>query len=419
MNTIGIRTGKGAPAAALGFLLFFTLPLFCGALEELSLRAKSGTLWVETDGAAWYWYSGLSYRPFRQLHLEAAAGGLRSSLPWVKTDLSLFRFKTAADFERFGVHVSGALIGSGRFELDIGDARMYNEGGKANLFNFSLPLYLGPFTLSPSFLTGYGYLYEGSLYWFFGKPLVPSLYGYGLAAGYAETHLLEFRYLGVEPEIRSNNGEELFTARLNIFLASYTLKPGPAASKQEEGRRRFEGTAGWLYTEGSAEGALTASNQHYALFPFTFFSVTASLNAHIAYGLVRLLFRPSIFQFDITLGAAHVLWGEAKAGYHFKMKRLFGGSEFDGALDPVELNNTGAAFLLLDGGIVLRNPSRPSRAVSLGIQKALAIPWGYEKFVPDASSGTEPADSPVPAVDPELLRGILLSGLSVYVKISR
>ncbi|MDR2403868.1 MAG: hypothetical protein LBD78_07545 [Spirochaetaceae bacterium] len=419
MNTIGIRTGKGAPALALGFLLFFALSPFCGALEELSLSGKTGSLWVEADGAAWYWYSGLSWRPFDQLHLEAAAGGLKSSLPWVKTDLSLFRFKTDVDFDRFGVHVSGALIGSDRFELDIGDAQMYNEGGKANLFNFSLPLYLGPFVLNPSFLTGYGYLYDGSLYWFFGKPLVPSLYSYGLSAGYAGAHILEFRYLGAEPEIRSNQEEGLFTARLNVFLASYTLNLGPAASKPEEGRRRFEGTAGWLYTEGSAEGALTASNQHYALFPFTFFSVTGSLNAHIAYGLLRLLFRPSIFQFDITLGAAHVLLGEAKADYHFKMKRLFGGSEFDGELDPVELNNTGAAFLLLDGGIILRNPYRPGPfIVTLGIQKALALPWGYEKFISAASPGTDSGGGS-PAMDPELLRSVLLSGLSLYARISR
>jgi hypothetical protein len=418
VDTTGIRTGKRAPAAVLGFLLFFAFPFFGGALEELSFRTKSGALWVEPEGAAWYWYSGLSYRPFRYFHLEAAAGGLNSSLPWAKTELSLFLFKTGVDFNRFGFHVSGALIGSGGFELDIGDVQMYNEGGKANFFNFSLPLYLGPFTLVPSFLTGYGYLYDGSLYWFFGKPLIPSVYGYGLSAGYAETQSLELRSLNTEPEIRSNQGEPLFTANLNIFLVSYTLRIGPHPAKQEDRRRRFEGTAGWLYTGGSAEGALTASNQHYALFPFSFFAATGSLDAHIAFGLIRLLFRPSIFRFDVAVGAAHVLSGEAKGGYHFKMKRLFGGSEFLGELDPVELDNTGLAFLLLEGGIVLQSPYRPaSCGISLGFQKAFAVPWGYEKFIPEASSGTDSTGG-VPAFDPELLRTILLSGLSLYARIS-
>jgi hypothetical protein len=91
----------------------------------------------------------------------------------------------------------------------------------------------------------------------------------------------------------------------------------------ERGRRRFEGTAGWLYTGGSVEGALTALDQDYALFPSNFFSVTGSLNTHIVYSLVRLLFWPSIFRFDITLGAAHIVEGELRADYHFKMKRLF------------------------------------------------------------------------------------------------
>jgi hypothetical protein len=413
----GILTGKGAPAA-LGLLLFFTLPLFCGALEELSLFGRAGNIWVEADGAAWYWLSGFSYRAAPSFYLEAAMGNLDSSLPWAKADLSMFLFKGCADFKWFGLHVYGTLLRAGYSELETGGTQFYNYGGAANFFGVSLPLYLGPFVITPSFLTGSAYPGDGSLYWFFGKPVVPALYGYGLAAGYAETHILELGRLDTEPEILSNEEELLFTARLKIFRASYTLKLGPVAPKPEEGRRRFEGTAGWLYTEGSAQGALTSSNQHYALFPFSFFSVTGSLKAHIAYGLVRLLFRPSFFQFDITLGAAHVLWGEANGGYHFKMKRLFSGSEFQGEVDPVGLSNTGLAFLLFDGGIVLQGPYRPY-TVSLGIQKAFAVPWGYEKFIPGSSSGTDSTDSSSPAIDPELLRTLLLSGLSVYVKISR
>jgi hypothetical protein len=101
------------------------------------------------------------------------------------------------------------------------------------------------------------------------------------------------------------------------------------------------------------------------------------------------------------------------------MKRLFGGSEFAGDVDSIGLNNTGLAFLLLDGALVLRRPFREAPwAVSLGIQKAFAVPWGYEKFIPGASSGTDSPDSS-PAIDPALLRSLFLSGLSVYARISR
>jgi hypothetical protein len=294
----------------------------------------------------------------------------------------------------------------------------YNSGGEAVFFGVSLPVYLGPLTLSPSFSTGSVDLHDGSLYWFFGKPVLPPLYNYGLAAGLAGIHLLELRYLDIRPEIRSNEDDLLFTAALDTFLAMYTLKLGPAGPRMEQERRRFEGTAGWLYTGGSLEGALTASNQDYMVFPFSFFSVNGSLNAHIVYGMVRLFFWPSIFRFDITFGAAHVAKGEINAGYHFRMKRLFGGDEFYGELDPIKLNNTGAAFLLFNGGIVLQGFSRPyPRAMFLGIQKAVAIPWGYKKFIPGDSSETDVADIRS-AFDSELLRSILLSGLSLYIKIS-
>ncbi|MDR2618378.1 MAG: hypothetical protein LBC62_05855 [Treponema sp.] len=427
MEKIGIRTGKGAPAATLGlllFFLFFTLPSFCGALEELSLFGRIGNLWVEAEGSAWYWLSGFSYRPARSFYLEAAGGDLKSSLPWAETDLSMFFLKSGVDFKWFGLHVQWASFRAGYSELELGNVEFYNQGGEAGFFGVSLPLYLGPFMVAPSFLSGSARFNDGSLYWFFGKPLVPRLYGYGLAAGYTGIHRLELRYLGAEPEIRSNDDEGLIATDLNIFLASYALKLGPAASKPEAGRRRFEGRAGLLYAEGSAEGSLTASNQHYVLFPFSFFTVSGSLKAHIAFGLVRLLFQPSFFQFDITFGVFHVLQGEANADYHFKMKRLFGSSEFQGEVDPIGLDNTGLAFLALDGGIVFRRPYRPEPyTLSLGIQKIFALPWGYEKFIPGASSGggdstgTDSPDSPL--LDPEVLRTALLSGLSVYVKISR
>jgi hypothetical protein len=418
VNVPGIRTRKRAPSIALGVLLFFAVPSFCGALEELSLAETSGNLWAEEGGAVWYWFSGLSYRPVRGFHLEAAAGGINSSLPWVKIDMSLFAFRSGVDFDWFGIHLFGNFLTVRRSDLEIGDAQLYNEGGGANLSGVSLPLYFGPFVVTPFFLTGSGYLNDGSLYWFFGKPIVPLMYSYGLTAGYAGTHLLELRYFRVEPEIRSNYGDLLFAAVLSSFLASYTFKFGPPAGRPEGEQRRFEGTAGWLYTGGSAGGALTASNQRYALFPFNFFSITGSLDAHLTYGMVRFLFRPSIFQFDISLGAVHILWGEANAGYQFKMKRLFGGSEFQEELGPVGLSNTGAAFLLLDGGIVLRIPYQPVPfGISLGIRKAFVVPWGYEKYVPGGFSGIDSA-SASPAFDSGLLHSILLSGLSVYARIS-
>jgi hypothetical protein len=412
------RTGRGTLAAALGFLLLCSGSLFC--LEELSLSGTAGSLWVASDGAAWYWLSGLSCRPSPQVYLKASAGALNSSLPWAGAGIPMFFFEGGADFKRIGFHAFWNFFPVQSFELKAGDFEFYNDGGEAVFVGVSLPVYLDPITIVPSFSTGSVYLNDGSLYWFFGKPVLPPLYNYGLAAGFAGAHFLNLRYLDIKPEIRSNEDERLFTAALDVFLASYTLKLGPAGPRKEQGGHRFEGTAGWLYAGGSLEGALTASNQNYMLFPFSFFSATGSLSTHVVYGMARLFFWPSIFRFDITLGAAHIVEGEINAGYHFKMKQLFSGSEFQGELDPLRLNNTGAAFLLFNGGIALQGSSRPyPRAIFLGIQKAFAIPWGYKKFIPGGSSESETDSTGIrSAFDAGLLRSILLSGLSLHVKIS-
>jgi hypothetical protein len=420
MNTAGIHAGRRASAVTLGFFLYLLFPLTCGALEGLSLSGRAGSLWVEQDGAVIYWLSGVSYRPARRFHLEVELGGLFSDLPWAetRTDAPLLFFTGGLDLNRLGFHFSGAYFSHKRFDAELGEVQLYNEGGGGGFLNVSLPVYLGALVVTPSFLSGGGFWSGGSLYWFFGKPVIPSLYGYGVVAEYAGGHTLEFRGLTLEPEIRSNEGESLFAVRLDIFSGSYTVKLGSPALKSETGRRRFEGTFGWLYAGAQAEGALTASNQHYILFPFNFFSVNGSTDAHIGYGLVRFLFQRSIFQFDITLGAANVFWGKAAANYHYKMKKLFGGSEAQEDLNPVKLDNIGAVFLLLDAGMVFRAglPQKQS-TLSFGLQKALAIPWGYERLTP--SSGADSGDrTPAAALDDGLWRTVLLSGLSAYLKLS-
>ncbi|MDR2078853.1 MAG: hypothetical protein LBP74_03915 [Treponema sp.] len=180
----------------------------------------------------------------------------------------------------------------------------------------------------------------------------------------------------------------------------------------------FEGTLGWLYTAGTVEGALTMSNQQYALFPFRFFNLTGSLNMHLGYGLVQFRCKPSIFQFNISLGAANIFLDEVNATVYYRMKRLFGGSEFYDEIDPVGLTNLGAAFLLLDAGIkpVMRRPRNSS--LLFGIQKAFVLPWGYEKLVHAVTETPAAPSSPENGLDKEMWRTILLSGLSFYLKLS-
>ncbi|MDR2746802.1 MAG: hypothetical protein LBB77_05075, partial [Treponema sp.] len=66
----------------------------------------------------------------------------------------MFFFESAADFKWIGFHTFWNFFRIKSFELEAGDMEFYNSGGEAVFFGVSLPVYLGPLTLSPSFSTG-------------------------------------------------------------------------------------------------------------------------------------------------------------------------------------------------------------------------------------------------------------------------
>jgi hypothetical protein len=404
---------KGASAVALGLFLYFLLPAPCPAVDGLSLSGQTGTLWVDKDGSAWYWDAGLSYRSGSHFFAEMNVGQLISGLAQVDGDIDLFRYRSGFDTDRIGFQVSGVFFRHDFLSVDFGKPRFYNDRGSGLFINNDVLIHLGPFDIIPSFLFGQGSWGQGSFYWFFGKADIPAIYGYGLAALYGERHLLQFRHLRTNVNILNNDRENLFTAGFDGFTGSYTLKG--------EGKTLgFEGTLGWLYTTGTVDGALTMSNQGYVLFPFRFFNLAASLNMHAGYGLVRFRYHPGIFRLNISLGGANIFLGDVEAAYDYQMKKLFSGTEAHEKIGPFNLANTGAVFLLFDTGI--RPPIGKSRNffLSLGIQKAFIIPWGYEKIV---NAGTEDLVSPSASLDDgldmEIWRTILLSGLSFYLTVSR
>jgi hypothetical protein len=168
-------------------------------------------------------------------------------------------------------------------------------------------------------------------------------------------------------------------------------------------------------------GSLTSSNQHYVLFPFTFFRAMGALSAHIGYGTIATQNTWGLFQFKFTLGAIHVFSGDVSGSYHYKYKRLFGSSEAEETLSSFDLGGLGAAFLLID----ISMPSLPvgKHTFAVGIQKAFAVPWGIGRFQSDdvdsdsgGGDGGGGGDNSS-WIQPGLIRSIFLSGLSVYVKL--
>jgi hypothetical protein len=423
---------KGVPAAASGLLLFFLPAFSCPAIDGLSLSGQTGALWVEQDGAAFYWDAGLSYKPGSNPFVEVNAGQIVSSLAQADGSLDLFRYRSGFDTDKIGYQVSGVFFRHDFLNADFGTPRFYNNGGNGYFMNNESQIHLGPVDIIPSFLFGQGSWEKGSFYWFFGKIDIPAIYGYRLSALYKKRYQLSFRRLKTHIDIIGNDTEDMFIAGFDSFIGSCTLKAGGRTLS-------FEGTLGWLYAAGTVEGALTMSNQHYVLFPFRFFNLTGSLNMHLGYGLVRVLYSPGIFHLNIFLGAANIFLGGVEAAYDYQMKKLFGGSEAYETIGPVNLANMGAAFLLLDAGIRSPIGKYGKSSLRFGIQKAFIIPWGYEKIINAAmkDSGTSSAGGntgtegtvPPPSLPEsgftsdggsniEIWRTILLSGLSLYLTVS-
>jgi hypothetical protein len=388
---------RKAPAAMLGLFLYFALPLICAA-QTTVYTGQAGTLWVEGDTLAWGWRQRFGHQPERGFSFGFDLGGLFSNLPWADSEALTIGVNAGFKGERLGLGLFGGIWSHSRFEGSVGGHSFFNDGGTACYAGAKTSLGIGAFTLETSFLYGRAWWQGGDFYLFLGKPAIPAAYGLGLALAY-ERHRLNLAGLSLDPDILSNEGERIFRGNLKGFTAAYTFL-------WESPRIRISAALGWVSVLGQAEGALDLSNQHSFPVLFAFFKLSGALTAHGAYTLIRAAFNPGIFRFRIDAGALQGLGGEIRGGLHYRRTNLLGGEERVSEIDAPDLGGLGAAFFLLDAGI---RPGRTGR-FSLGIQKALAVPWGYERF--SGPAGGEFGGARMPSAD--FLRSVLLSGFSLY-----
>jgi hypothetical protein len=304
---------------------------------------------------------------------------------------------------RFGLDFSGGFFKHDLFSSETEAFSVYNDGGRAFFVTVKAPVYIGEWSIAPSFLYGSGDWAGGSLYWFFGKPKIPALTAYGLSLGYHERHEVAFHYFFMDADILNNDAEQLFDSRLDVYAARYRLS-------LEILNLRPGGSLGWFYAAAGVNGALTASNQHYVYFPYNFYTVDGALGLHAGFGAVELKQAFSFFQYRVMIGAVHIFQGDGAATIHYKKKTLFGGKEVLDKMFP-DIGGTGAAFMLLDAGLPsLRLGTRKKAQLSLGLKKLFVIPWGYKQALSGISVLPEVSNSSTN----KLLKTVLLSGWSFY-----
>jgi hypothetical protein len=436
----------GSPAFGLGvfFVFCFSLPVFgeeaAGpapatpenrAAAEYALSSEGGSLWVDGEHGSGFWAASLFLKG-GPLYATAGAGGVFSDFPAFDTEYTGAWFNSGLDAAPpgfpLGIDLSGGLFRRDTLTAEAAGFPLTNDGANGYFLRLALPLRLGDWSVAPSGFLAQGFWEDGDLYWFFGKPQVPSLFAIGLSAAFREEQRLYFQYLSLDlnipdPNILSPSGEKLFTSHFDGVAAAYrrSLKRGPF---------RLDAASGWLFLGGGMEGGLSSGNQPYFLFPYVFYNAAFDARLHALFGLFEAEYRRGVFRLKTSLGAAHIIWGEIDADIHSKQKEqsylgipIFDEREefYSRSFDPGGL---GAAFLSIEGGLAdmplgRPSPDRERRAprLSLTARKLFAVPWGYERL---RASGDEPDTGATPPSAGEGLSpaSILLSGLSFFCSIA-
>ncbi|MHB9291857.1 hypothetical protein Holit_00943 [Hollandina sp. SP2] len=426
----------GSPVLGLGvfFIFCLALPVFGeeaagypaaplpgkSAAAEYRVSAQGGSLWTDGEHASGFWGTGFSLNS-GPLYGAIAAGGVFSDLPGLDADYTGLGFNAGLNTAPLGFDLLGGLFHRDALNAQGLGVQVTSDGADGYFLRLALPVRFGSWDAEPSVLFAQGFWEDGDLYWFFGKPRVPAFFAAGLSAGFREEHRIYFHYFSLDLNMLNPSDENLFTSHFDSITAAYhwnfSRKPF-----------RLAAAPGWLFAAGGLDGSLTSLNQPYYLFPYLFYDAALNARIHALFGALEAEYRRDIFRLNMTLGAAHILWGELNADLHSKQKTLsyLGIPIFDGreesysrSLNPAGL---GAAFLLIEGGIEglpLSRKETPPR-LSLTAKKLFALPWGYEDIIADGSSGSgQEGETPSSFSRGTLnLISILLSGLSLSCSIS-
>jgi len=393
-----------ALALWLGLFLILIPPLIA---QEVS--ADGGTLWVEDDGAALYWHSGFMFTFADYYFLGVDLGQVSAQLPWADGSVLAFRGQCGIDMPRGGVTFAAGSITHPAVSASADKTVIANEGGGGFFMSIKAPLRFGPLSVAPYLLYGEASWDDGDFYWFFGKPKLPSLliYGADFTLDQQDRYQHGLRAYGASTKLKivSNESESLFSSSLDAGLFCYQFS-------QKGEKINFTGTLGWAFAQAALDGALTSSNQPYFLFPYLFYNLDAHLSLQAGFAGFRFQHRLGIFQYSLNLGALHIFHDQGGVDIHYQQKKLFGGAEAFDAIN-IELKGLGAAFLLIDAAFPAL-PLTHKLRLSVGLQKAFVIPWGYDKLLASDTTDVSPEPSSSSIDTRSLLKTALLSGLSLH-----
>jgi hypothetical protein len=404
-----------APAVMLGLFLSMAVSLY-GEGPAFRLDGQGGWLWADRNGDIVFYRQSVSAEQADFWRLSFTGEKFSSDHKNLRFQGSAFFVEGGIQGPLGGIYTSLGFYNHGNMELLWGNQRFENRGGDGSSFTLAIPVRLNQSSLVFSYTSLTASWQDGSFYWFFGRPRLDAFHHGGLSFSFGEKRRIDVAGLFIDGGILSPEDRGLLDFSLRGFYASYR--------RQKDFHPL---TLGWnfgvLYGKAWLDGALTASNQHYSLFPYLVYEISGQISAFAGYGMVNFAYRTMFFSLDAQLGALQFFYSGSNADVHYKEKTLFGGRERRYAFTPIDLGDLGCAFIGLDVALLLPD-SKTKPHVAVGIKKLFFIPWNYQQIIsspgdssPGGSGGeTQGTGSPA-AISQDMLKTALLSGFSLYLSL--
>jgi hypothetical protein len=273
-----------------------------------------------------------------------------------------------AEFRNSKIDFDAKIFYQNPLAFDWDSTRIENDGGKIIMFSAAFPFSVNSFILEPSFLFASGKWQEGNFDYFYGKPDLPNAFGFSMYF-YHYSNILGANYIFGNAKLLNNTeSSELFNSDFYLYNIFYKL-----------GIIRV----GFAEINAKASGSLTAENQGYFLFPYSFYNASGYMNVKAIYGITNLSFESRAAEYGMDLGALAALGGKIAANMHYKYRKFYGTEELFEDLTPVRMKNSGIVFSVLS--IRTKKINIGGNYIQYGIQKPFAIPFG--EIFPKAGTG--------------------------------
>jgi hypothetical protein len=388
----------------LGLFLLLTIPLYC---EEPAFRFddRGGWLWADNAGDVLFHRQSIGVEQTDFWHLSFAGEKLSAQHRQLTVQGGAFFLEGGIRGPLGGINIGLGFYSHGNLELLRGEQLFENDGGKASSFTLSVPVYFNQNSLIFSYTGASASWQDGSFYWFFGRPRLDAFHLGNLSFVFGKQSI-GLGGLFLDRRILSPEDTDLFTFSLWGFHAFYNFR-------KDFRVLRLNGNAGILYGKARFDGSLTASNQHYSIFPYLVYEASGQIGAFAGYAMVTLAYRAGFFSLTTQLGVLQVFYDNCDADVYYKQKTLFGGGERRYTFTPINLEGLGCALAGIDAAFLFPD-SKTKPNFTIGIKKIFLVPWNYQQIIsPDGSRGTGSTF----VISADFLKTALLSGLSLYLSV--